>query len=299
MLIDDIVDYCNKKYNTLGDKCGNGVCSHPTGKCSGSCYDCLYQIHYFNSSQCDKKSLYDCPKMLYHYVCQYTLRYASEILYALKDETSFLSTFDNINMMSIGCGGCPDLMAMEKFMYDNGIMAPLSYNGYDVNPLWLPVHNRVKGYCAINGIISRFMREDAINYFSKFYSLNTNVIVISYLISYLYNTPQKKEILAFFDRLIDNVIVRNNDKKLIIFNDVNSCNRGRDYFDAFLRKLKRKGVHGFYRYMYFDSERLNKYQRNGYAYNATVPLFNYDNEIKKKYHVDGFCRSAQLIVEVK
>lgn len=32
MLIDDIVDYCNKKYTTFGDKCGNGVCSHPTGK---------------------------------------------------------------------------------------------------------------------------------------------------------------------------------------------------------------------------------------------------------------------------
>lgn len=41
MLIDDIVDYCNKKYTTFGDKCGNGVCSHPTGKCSGSCYNCL------------------------------------------------------------------------------------------------------------------------------------------------------------------------------------------------------------------------------------------------------------------
>ena len=300
MLIDDIVDFCNKKYITFGDKCGNSECTHPTGECSGSCYDCLYEIHYFDGDKCKHKSLYDCPKMLYHYVCQYTLRYASEILYALKEEGSFLSGFETINMMSIGCGGCPDLMAMEKLLYDDGMTIPLAYKGYDVNPLWLPVHNRVQRYCKDNDIVTdiKFKREDAINYFSKFYSKNTNVIVISYLISYLYNTPQKKEILDFFDRLIDNVIVRNKDKKLIIFNDVNSCNRGRDYFGVFVEKLREKGLHGSYRYTYFDSDRLNKYQRNGDAYNASCSLFSYDKAIERKYHVDGYCRSAQLIVEV-
>ena len=298
MLIDNIVDYCNKKYIAFGDKCGNDTCSHPSGKCSGSCYDCLYQIHYFDGDTCNHKSLYDCPKMLYHYVCQYTLRYASEILYAFKEESNFLNTFENINMMSIGCGGCPDLMAMEQFLYDNGLITPITYKGYDVNPLWLQVHNRVQHYCNDNDIDSRIKREDAISYFSKYYSKNTNVIVISYLISYLYNTPQKKEILTFFDRLIDNVIVRNSDKKLIVFNDVNSCNRGRDFFADFITKLKKKGLHGSYKYMYFDSDRLNRYQRNGTAYNSACPLFDYNNDIKRIYHVDGMCRSAQLIVEV-
>lgn len=267
MLIDDIVDYCNKKYTTFGDKCKH-------------------------------KSLYDCQKMLYHYVCQYTLRYASEILHAFKDENCFLSTFESINMMSIGCGGCPDLMAMEMLLYDSGISVPVSYKGYDINSLWLPVHNRVRRYCNDNDIDSKFMCEDAINYFSKYYSKNTNVIVISYLLSYLYNTPQKKEIRDFFDRLIENVIVRNNNKKLIVFNDVNSCNRGRDYFRVFVEKLEKKGLHGAYRYMYFDSERLNKYQKTGSAYNSSCALFDYNKEIIKAYHVDGICRSAQLIVEV-
>lgn len=298
MLIDDIVDYCNKKYTTFGDKCGNGVCSHPTGKCSGSCYNCLYEIHYFDGDKCKHKSLYDCQKMLYHYVCQYTLRYASEILHAFKDENCFLSTFESINMMSIGCGGCPDLMAMEMLLHDSGITVPVSYKGYDINSLWLPVHNRVRCYCNDNDIDSKFMCEDAINYFSKYYSKSTNVIVISYLLSYLYNTPQKKEIRDFFDRLIENVIVRNNDKKLIVFNDVNSCNRGRDYFRVFVEKLEKKGLHGAYRYMYFDSERLNKYQKIGSAYNSSCALFDYNKEIIKAYHVDGICRSAQLIVEV-
>lgn len=297
MLINDIVDFCNKKYLTFGDRCGNGTCSHPSGKCSGSCYNCLYQVHYFNGDK-SKKSLYDCPKMLYHYVCQYTLRYASEIFYAFKEESQFLSTFDDINMMSIGCGGCPDLMAMEQFLYDYGMPVKITYKGYDINPSWLQVHNRVQRYCDNNDIECRIKREDAISYFSKFYSPNTNVIVVSYLLSYLYNTPQKREILTFFDRLIDNVILRNNDKKLIIFNDVNSCNRGRDFFGDFVGKLKKKGLHGSYQYRYFDSDRLNKYQRNGEAYNSSRALFDYDRGIQRTYNVDGFCRSAQLIVEV-
>ena len=201
-------------------------------------------------------------------------------------------------MMSIGCGGCPDLMAMEMLLYDSGITVPVSYKGYDINSLWLPVLNRVRRYCNDNDIDSKFMCEDAINYFSKYYSKNTNVKVISYLLSYLYNTPQKKEIRDFFDRLIENVIVRNNDKKLIVFNDVNSCNRGRDYFRVFVEKLEKKGLHGAYRYMYFDSERLNKYQKTDSAYNSSCALFDYNKEIIKAYHVDGICRSAQLIVEV-
>lgn len=47
----------------LDDKCGNGVCSHPTGKCSGSCYNLLLEIHYFDGDKCKHKSLYDCQKV--------------------------------------------------------------------------------------------------------------------------------------------------------------------------------------------------------------------------------------------
>ena len=272
MLFDMLTEYCDKRYQVFGNKCGNTNCTHPSGDCSGSCYDCLYEIHFPGSGK--QKLLYDCPKMLYHYVCQYSSRYASEILYAFKEEGCFLSEFKEINMMSIGCGGCEDLMAMERFLFDDGIVVPLTYKGYDVNDLWSQIHNKVKGYCNNNEIKYRFIYEDAINYFSKYYNNNTNVIVISYLISYLYNTSQKKEIIKFFERLIDNVITRNRDKKLIVFNDVNSCNRGRDYFVKFINELRKRDLHGIYREMYFDSSRLNRYQRNGSAYNSSTSLFN-------------------------
>ena len=298
MLINDIIDFCDKKYITFGDKCGCGHCNHPSGSCSGSCYDCLYQIHYPNSSAVQKLE-YDCPKMIYHYVCQYSTRYASEILYAFNHEAHFLSQFQQYNIMSIGCGACADLMAFEMYYDENACCQPVSYSGYDVNPLWKPVHNRIARYCDSNSISRKFFEVDAIDYFQKFYNDSTNIIVISYLISYLYNTTHKNDILQFFDLLIDNVIKRNGSPKIIIFNDVNSCYRGRDYFPQFIKKLEKNNLHGSYSSMYFDTGNLNSFQKVGSAHSSCLPFFSTNAELTRRYHIDGSCRSAQMIVEVK
>ena len=89
MLIDDIVDFCDKKYTTYGDKCGCEGCNHPTGKCSGNCYNCLYHIHFPERAPANAKTLYDCPKMLYHYVCQYSYLYTTELLCAYEEEYDY------------------------------------------------------------------------------------------------------------------------------------------------------------------------------------------------------------------
>lgn len=201
MLFSDIVDYCDRKYQTFGAKCGCDSCSHPSGTCSGSCYDCLYQIHYPKKDTIQKLE-YDCPKMLYHYVCQYSARYASEILYALNLESDFLSAFRQFNIMSIGCGACADLMAFEEFYNDTRQKQPISYSGYDINPLWKPIHNRISKYCDNVGIQKKFLDVDAIDYFQKFYNNSTNIIIVSYLISYLYNTPHKNDIRNFLIYLL-------------------------------------------------------------------------------------------------
>ena len=298
MLFENIIEFSDAKYRTYGNKCGNTTCTHPCGNCSGSCYNCLYEIHYPDDKKTQKRE-YDCPKMLYHYVCQYSLRYASELLYALRSKRDFLSTFSNYSIMSIGCGGCADLMAFEKFANDLYLSKNIRYTGFDINPLWSPIHNRISRYCDEKSITRRFFIEDAIQHFQKYYHNSTNIIVISYLLSYLYNTSHKNDILLFFDLIIDSVVLRNNDKKLIIINDVNSCNRGRDYFPKLIDKLKKKGLHGTYSYRYFDSDRLNDFQRNGDPYESNAPLFFMDVNKKREYHVDGWCRSAQLIVEVQ
>ena len=43
VLIDSVVQCCDEMYTPFGDKCGceDGQCNHPSGECSGSCYNCL------------------------------------------------------------------------------------------------------------------------------------------------------------------------------------------------------------------------------------------------------------------
>ena len=103
MLVDDIVDFCDKKYTTFGRKCGCGQCNHPSGECSGSCYNCLYQIHFPERFSGDIKKLYDCPKMLYHYFCQYSYLYTTELLCAFNEEKDYLVDYPYFHIVSLGC----------------------------------------------------------------------------------------------------------------------------------------------------------------------------------------------------
>lgn len=302
MLIDELIVMCDKKYTECGDACGCAKCNHPSDKCSGNCRNCLYQIHYPDrfAGQIVKK-VYDCPKMLYHYVCQYSYIYSSEILYAFNEHRDFLSGYDKFHLMSIACGACPDLMALEAFCKSYKIKTSISYRGYDINHLWSPIHTFIKQYCDEHNIKRSFMEKDVISHFKKYYVNGTNIIVISYLLSYLYNTNQTDQIDLLFNNIADNVVLKkdNCDKMLIVINDVNSNNRGRDYFAHLSRILRKKGLTVNAEFKYFDTGFLNYFQRVGSVYRIKKCLFPLDNDIVNRYHIDNSdCRSVQLILEV-
>ncbi len=302
MLIDDLIRFCDQKYKGYGRECSCDPCNHPSEKCSGSCYDCLYQIHYPGRFTGGKKSQYDCQKLIYHYVCEYSYIYASEILYALNAHQDYLKEFKKYHLISIGCGACPDLIALEKFCNKNDLNKQIQYRGYDPNPLWAPIHNRIHKYCDENRIKYRIREKDAITYFSEYYVPEANILIVSYLISYLYNTNQIKEIDRLFGYLVKNVVMR---KQLglpflIIINDVNSNRRGRDYFRNISRELKKNGLRIEDEFRYFDNNNLNYYQRIGTPYDSKYCLFKTDDNIKRDYHIlDSSCRSIQYIIEVQ
>lgn len=301
MLNDELIAICDKNYKNYADNCGCAQCNHPSNECSGSCYNCLYEIHYPLKFDDPKKSLYNCQKMMYHYVCQYSYIYASEILYAYNEHKDFLQGFDKYNIMSIACGACPDLMALECFCNQNKFEHQITYRGYDLNPLWSPIHTYIKRYCDLNGIKRSFFEKDVITHFEKYYVSGTNIIVISYLISYLYNTEQTTQIESLFNSIADNVVLRkdSNAGMLIIINDVNSNKRGRDYFSLLPKILKRKGLSVNIQYKYFDNAKLNYFQRVGTSYAQKTCLFPTEKNIIRDYHIDNAdCRSVQLILEV-
>lgn len=302
MLLNDLVDYCDKKYTTFGNKCGCGNCNHPSGSCSSSCYNCLYQIHFPERAGIDPKTLYDCPKMLYHYVCQYSYLYATELHCAFAEEYDYLKDYPYFHILSLGCGGNTDLMAFEYFYNTHHFTAPISYIGIDVNELWRPINNRAARYCANNDITYKVRYDDVFKCFNQHAVGDTNIIVISYLISYLYNTRQIGIIDSFLDDLVKNIIQKkkSEQKLLLIINDVNSNRRGRNYFIRFKQKIEAYKLSVIRcTYKYFDTGDLYDAQRVGSPYNVTQSIFPVPRDIQAKYHADSHCKkTVQLLLEV-
>lgn len=295
MLLDYIVDACYKEYQQAST--GNCIiCSHPI-ECPGNCKSCLDQVHFPNRYVGKKE--YDCLNMLNLYVCNYSHKYCSEIEYAL-NEVENLKNLKEFNVMSIGCGASPDLMALEYYKHMNNLTTPINYMGYDKNNLWTAVHEKIKKYGNDNSINVDFNYVDAIEYFREYYVSGINLLFLQYVISYFYNTGQIRAITSFFDDLIDIVLHKEeNEDFIIIINDVNSCYRGRDYFVVLYDKLKEKGFSTNAKKRYFDYNIVNDYQRYGEPYNSIYNLHDIPIEIRQRYNPAVYCSSAQLIIEVK
>lgn len=80
-LMETVVKFCHEEY--VNSECNN--CNHavtcPGGR-KGNCKNCLEEVHYPAKYPNGKKD-YDCIRMLQFYVCDYTAKYASEILYLM------------------------------------------------------------------------------------------------------------------------------------------------------------------------------------------------------------------------
>lgn len=149
--------------------------------------------------------------MLQFYVCDYTIKYASEILYLMR-RSSALKHMDNYHVVSIGCGGCPDLMAFEKYCHQEENWKSVSYLGIDVNENWKKIHNVIKQYKTTTIRKSGFWYIDAVADEYKAIS-KANVIVLQYVISHFYNTGQINKIDQFFDKLIKKIVLHRQEGK--------------------------------------------------------------------------------------
>lgn len=298
MLIDYIVDYCNDEFSKQDSKRVCKECKH-FGECSGSCKQCLEEVHYPNRYVNGMKD-YICPNMINFYVCDYSYKYASEIWYLLK-EASKVKKMSEYHIMSIGCGACPDLMAFESFCKENKINKKVTYYGLDVNELWKPVHKKINTYCKKQGKLEvTFRYADAIEFFNKYYVDGINIVFLQYVISHFYNTKQIDKIDKFFDDLVDSIVSHKlkGSPFIIMINDVNSCNRGRDYFEDIITKLRENNYHGVCPKYYFSYNIQNSAQRYGNKHESNKVLYNVPEGLSK-YEPWRECSSAQLLIEVE
>lgn len=293
-LISRVVRHCNDEYLTLEcDDCVHiGGCP---GECEGNCKNCLEEVHYPGRHPKGKKD-YDCNKMLDFYVCDYSAKYSSEILYLMR-ESEALKQIEDYHVLSIGCGGCPDLMAFEKYCHQNSYDKSVSYIGIDVNEKWKPIHEVIKSYKTGTLRKTQFIYMDAVTEDCNIEKVN--VIVLQYVISHFYNTGQIGKIDDFFKKLVENFISHKQQGKplVVLINDVNSNNRGRDYFQHINEILDAAGFKKNSKSFYFDYNIQNDFQRYGTRHKSTDILYKLPSYLDI-YQPWEKCSSAQLLIEV-
>ena len=140
------------------------------------------------------KKDYDFSRMLYFYVCDYSAKYSSELLYLMR-KSRVLEEINDYHVLSIGYGGCPDLMAFERYCHEKSYDKSVSYIGIDVNEKWKPIHEQIKSYKTKTLRRSQFKYMDAVT--EEHNISNANVIVLQYVISHFYNTGQIGELESF------------------------------------------------------------------------------------------------------
>ena len=240
---------------------------------------------------------YNCKRLLYFYVCKYTQKYESEIEYAFHT-LSRLQNYNRYNLLSLGCGATPDLIAMEQYNMFYGYNKPICYWGVDLNEHWKPIHEMIQRYAKAHTYEIDFIYDDVTTLFKRICYKNFNILVLQYLISFFYNNSDILAIDIFYDNLIENVIKYMLPQSIIIINDVNSNRRGRDYFMLLSEKLTAKGIKNVPHPRYFNYGIKNTHMCYGEVYSNNAIKHDISLNIAS-YNPWEVCSSAQLIMELE
>lgn len=279
-LLSKMIDYCDRMYSDY-------QCSECTGQnCTHDCKECLDDIHFHHNRI---RSKYDCEKLLYYYLCRYSYKYCSEIIYAL--ERVDLNRYPYFNILSLGCGGAADLMAFD---YCSQNYEGIFYHGVDINTYWNDIHSKIEGLYPNASFSTGFdVKHDIPTLSSESY----NVVIIEYLISYLYSRGSSV-VNKLFDDLIQFIIANKpqDSPMLIIINDADSINTGRDEFIKLVQKIHRKGYEATFEPMRFKD---HQHYHNSEMYPSKKLLFDCSWDFQQEYCVPLSCESAQMIIEIE
>ncbi|MDO4588191.1 MAG: hypothetical protein Q4C95_13025 [Planctomycetia bacterium] len=196
-------------------------------------------IHYPNKPQQSIRRDYHCEKLLDYYILKYSCKYSSEIQYAL-DQID-LQCYPHFQIVSLGCGGVPDLMAIEEKSGNK----PISYYGFDCEIFWRKIHDRVVNYFSGKYNI-HFDRETELaqalcSCNESFLELpSANVIVMGYLLSNLKRSTPDETIDCLCSGIAELLFSRKkeNSPSLFIFNDVFYDDKGRFWFSKLQNSLR-------------------------------------------------------------
>lgn len=240
MLIYQIINACNARYsnafNNRNQNCsGCFYWNTPEEFCSGDCGVCLNRIHYPSPSHpayINRK--YTCPDMCDYYVCKYACKYTSEIIHAFME---FPGIFTNktVNVLSLGCGPCTDLFALD-YLRDIYNTKGVVYYGIDYDlKAWEIIHNGID-YNKDKSIETHFEENDICKILPKLIDTTwiPNIITLQYVFSDMQKHSGQEITSAFVSNLAQYINTKLHTGCRIFVNDINLCcskGGGRDYFD--------------------------------------------------------------------
>ena len=206
--MEELLRRCNHRFNELP------YCSK--GSCPSDCQKCL-EDGWFDKTTEDYCK---CEKKLYYYVANYGPSFASEICHYLSASEILENKYSGkeLRVLSLGCGASLDLIAINKYLQDNGISLRLKYHGVDISPLWKEIRPNIAGDITysqgniVNGInMSGF-----------------NFIVMSKVFSTINNNQLSNKYLDTVSNAIKDTLEAG---AVLIFNDINNPYKAHKIFD--------------------------------------------------------------------
>lgn len=280
MPINRLTAYCHDA-KTKDGKCG--TCAF---NCDNICKHCLELIHFENPHG----RSYDCENMIFCYSCSYIYKYASEIQYIFEKHT--LQSFNEFNILSLGCGSCADLLGIDNFLTSTNRTLPINYTGVDLNPLWRDTHNEIINILPNYNI--SFINNDVYDYLD---SLNNgmdnppNILILQYILNELVKNDIAR-IPEFIEKLINNIINRMPENSLIIINDINHYSI-RTHFSSIFREAQENNIVSYLNYRFREP---TTHTYGGTMHDSSNLKFDIPVVINTNYDVKSVCSSSQAVI---
>lgn len=291
MLIDTIINYCHKKYQNKEN------CLDCTYKkhCHGRCDRCLHYIHTPAAAPAPRQ--YDCPNMANFYVCKYSYRYMSELVYAL-GQVKDLEDKEFLRVMSVGCGPCTDLFALD-YLNENGIFKfeTLEYQGVDLaQNVWEEIHKQIPKYNPSKYHLE-FFYQDVTEFIDTIIKVKwvPDLIIFQYVFSDMQKHCESEKLKSFISKIAQFINVDMSENTYIILNDINlttAMGGGREHFDKLLAQISQTQ---FRRY-HFNNSNRDRHYNYGDEYNQNDLVLK-NPAFLRSYEPYTSCASAQLIIK--
>jgi hypothetical protein len=267
-------------------------CTQCNNDCPGDCESCLEAIHFNKTNR-----RYDCPNLVYYYVCKYIHKYSSEIDHLFASLKS-LRTFTEYSVISIGCGPCTELAGLYNYLSRTSSGRPVSYVGFELNYLWQPVHNEIDAVLANSPfpVTTRFIYGDAIKLVRRLnkdqIEWRPNLLILQYVISDL--VKSRASVPAFLDSLHEQVVRFMPENSYIIFNDINHFSAS-DNFERFERIISREYETWVHRAHYKNP--WKKTAQYGVERSSNLLTSSIPPAIMSAYNPWTRCTSAQMVIK--